>query len=363
MIHDAELATVGPREAVVHFNTAAHISVTTQVGDTRTVTTTGPHHVARFFDLEPDTEYRLRVEGAEVDTHLPSAFRTLRPPAGPRVATLATVNDVHFGEEVCGYWSEDPSVGPVFRSAPGEDPYPEVMNAAAVQAIAELAPDVVVAKGDLSNEGEPENLARFREVYGGAFGNRLAYVRGNHDKTMAGEHVVHEHNGVTFAVLDTVTPGHPGGQFPSTTLGWLSEVARSTAGPVFVFGHHPTYSTDFDDGKEFPFCSTEADAVAFEATLDAHDNIVGYFCGHTHRNRVRYTPKRRVPNVEVASVKEYPGAWAEYRIHADGYVQMVHRTTDPAALAWSAQTSRMYFGMQRDFALGQLADRCFVYRY
>ena len=362
MIHDAELATVGSDCAVVHFTAASGAEVVTEVGDV-SVTTTGPHHVASFDGLTSNTEYSLTVAGAEIDAFLPESFRTLAPPSGDLLCTLATVNDLHFGEQVCGYWSEDPSIGPVFRSAPGEPPYPEVMNAAAVRAITELGPDVVIAKGDLTNEGEPENVERFLEVYSGAFGDRLAYVRGNHDKTMDGEHVVREHNGVTFVILDTVTPGHPGGRFPSETLGLLAEVARDTAGAVFVFGHHPTYSPDFDDPRELPFCSTEDDAAALEATIDAHENIVGYFCGHTHRNRVRHTPKRRVPNVEVASVKEYPGAWAEYRIHADGYLQMVHRTTDPAALEWSAQTARMFFGMQREFAIGQLTDRCFVYRY
>lgn len=362
MIHDAELASVGPHDAVVHFITEAGVEVGTRVGD-REVRSTGPYHVAAFHDLEADTAYDLEVEGAETDTYLPESFRTLARPRGAHLATVATVNDVHFGESVCGMWAGDPAIGPVFRSAPGEPPYPEMMNAAAVRAITELGPDVVIAKGDLTNEGEPENVDRFFEVYGGAFGDRLTYVRGNHDRTMAGGNTVRTHNGVTFAVLDTVTPGHAGGRFTRDALGWLGEVARGAPGPVFVFGHHPTYSPDFDEGRPEAFCASEADTEAFEAVIDAHERIVGYFCGHTHRNRVRRTPGRAVPLVEVAAVKEYPGAWGEYRIHADGFVQVVRRTTDPAALDWSAKTSRMFFGMQRDFALGQLDERCFVEWY
>ena len=42
--------------------------------------------------LDPDTRYEL--DGL--------AFRTLPRPAGERLATFATVNDVHFGEIECG---------------------------------------------------------------------------------------------------------------------------------------------------------------------------------------------------------------------------------------------------------------------
>src|SRR5438105_1505712 len=42
--------------------------------------------------LKPDTAYE----------HDGVAFRTLPKPAGERLATIATVNDLHFGETECG---------------------------------------------------------------------------------------------------------------------------------------------------------------------------------------------------------------------------------------------------------------------
>ena len=53
--------------------------------------------------------------------------RTLPRPDGELLCRFATVNDVHFGEEVCGI---DETFGsePVFRAEPGEPPYPEMMN-------------------------------------------------------------------------------------------------------------------------------------------------------------------------------------------------------------------------------------------
>src|SRR5215203_5084500 len=93
--------------------------------------------VRRYEDLEPGTAY-------EVDGMF---FTTLPRPPGARLATVATVNDVHFGEEAAGI-IDGSDIGPILRSEPGQPPYPEVMNRAAVVEIAGAEPDVVVAKGD-----------------------------------------------------------------------------------------------------------------------------------------------------------------------------------------------------------------------
>jgi hypothetical protein len=94
------------------------------------------------------------------------------------------------------------------------------------------------------------------------------------------------------------------------------------------------------------------------------ENIVGYFAGHTHRNRVRrFAAARDVPFVEVACTKDYPGAWGEYRVYEGGYTQMVRRATAPAAMVWSEKTRRMFAGLYRDYALGPLGDRCFTELY
>ena len=89
--------------------------------------------------------------------------------------------------------------------------------------------------------------------------------------------------------------------------------------------------------------------------------IRGYFAGHTHRNRVRrFAAAGDVPWVEVASVKDYPGAWAEYRVHEGGVLQLHHRISTPEALAWTEQTRHMYAGFYGAYAFGSLADRCFA---
>src|SRR6185503_6356257 len=95
----AEVAAVAPDSVTVTFVTETDVVVETTVGDT-TVATTGPFHVVDVGNLAPDTEYALAVDGVAPDDLVPAAVRTLAAPAGPLLTTIATVNDVHFGETV-----------------------------------------------------------------------------------------------------------------------------------------------------------------------------------------------------------------------------------------------------------------------
>src|SRR5690242_18847928 len=101
MIHDAELFTVGPDEVVVTFRTDDDREVVTRVGD-HAVVTSGPYHVARVTGLEPEATYSLGVEGADSTSLLPGNVTTLARPSGALLSTVATMNDVHFGETECG---------------------------------------------------------------------------------------------------------------------------------------------------------------------------------------------------------------------------------------------------------------------
>ena len=78
-------------------------------------------------------------------------FRTLPRPGGERLATFATVNDVHFGETECGV-IEGLEIGPIFTAEPGEPPYPDTMNGAAIEEIAAIDPDRVLVKGEPDEE-------------------------------------------------------------------------------------------------------------------------------------------------------------------------------------------------------------------
>ncbi len=364
VIHDAELFTVGPDEVVVTFRTSDAREVETSVGD-RSVVTRGLYHAARVLGLEPATTYALSVAGADPSPLLPAEVTTLDQPAGRLLATFATVNDVHFGEIECGVLGTPEELGPVFTSEPGAEPYPEVMNRGAIDAIERLDPDAVLVKGDLTDRGTEEEYATFLHAYT-RLGERMYHFRGNHDAMVTESIAANgpftiELSGVSLAVLDTVRPRTDRGRISHEQLDWLDELAGGATRPVLVFGHHHPWDPGSSERNDTYFGVNPDDSEGLCAVFARRDAIAGYFAGHTHRTRTRRFPSaRNVPIVEIACVKDYPGAWAEYRVYEGGYVQLTRRIDAPAALAWTEKTRAMFAGLYRDYALGKLSDRCFV---
>jgi len=368
-IENAELFSVGPDEAVVTFVSAPGAEAVTLVGG-QEVRTTGPRHVVRVTGLEADAEHVLAVEGVEPTAVLPATFRTLDRPPGALLATFATANDVHFGEVSCGHLGpphED--IGPFFSVPADAPPYPETMNGAVIDEIRALGPDAVVVKGDLTDKGTEDQFAAFLAAYG-TFGDRLWFVRGNHDAmvdpAMAIEDAPYtvEIGPLTLAIVDTVEPGRAGGQLPADQVQWLDDVSAEATGPVLVFGHHHVWPLDAPTRPDDFFGIRPADSEALVAVVARRENIAGYFAGHTHGNNVWRSPAARaVPFVEVGCTKDYPGAWAEYRVHEGGYTQIVRRVAAPAAFDWAEETRHQYLGFYGDLARGMLAHRCFTQRF
>lgn len=327
-----ELTTVADDEAVVHDGTS----------------------VRRYDELAPDTVY-------ELDGH---TFRTL-PRLGEHLATFATVNDVHFGETECGI-VDGLDMEPVFSIEPGDDPYPEVMNGGAIAEMAAVDPAVVVVKGDLTCNGTVEEYDQFLAAYGPAFGDRLVHVRGNHDAYHGATYAATSTQrvdlpGVTLAVLDTTNPLHTPGRVTTEQLEWLDDLGSSADRPVLVFGHHHPWSPDSAQRPQSYFGILPDDAERLVTVVARHRGVLGYFAGHTHRNRARrFSATGDRPWVEVACVKDYPGTWAEYRVFEGGVLQIHRRISTPEALAWTEKTRHMYHGTYAAYAFGELSDRCFA---
>ncbi len=326
------------------------------------LTTVSEHHAVGFDgirrrvydDLRPDHPY-------EFDE---LAFRTL-PAPGELLCRFAAVNDVHFGETECGVL-EGYDRGPIFTSASGEPPYYETMNRAAIGEMQQIDPAAVVVKGDLTSRGTCEEYQLFQDAYGPAFGDRLLQVRGNHDayygEDFASEAPLQvELPGVRIAVIDTTIPGETPGRVTDETLEWLGDLAAGSADPVMVFGHHHAWRPDSGSRPDGYFGIHPDSSERLVELVAAQPRIVGYFAGHTHRNRVRrFSLTGETPWVEVACVKDYPGGWAEYRVYEGGILQVFHRIAEPAALEWTEKTRGMYGGAYHEYAFGDLGDRCFV---
>lgn len=338
-----ELTTVSDDDVVLH--------VPSQEGR--------PCRVIAHQGLEPDTEYVF--EGVPL--------RTLARPGGELLARVATVNDLHFGETAAGIIAGT-DMGPVLRSEPGEEPYPEVMNRAAVADISAWSPDLVVAKGDLTDAGEGRDLQAFAACYD-VFGERLVAIPGNHD--LAGGPLdltappfggslpcAVELPGVIVALLDTTVPKKANGRVGPEQVEWLDELGARADRPVLVMGHHHPWAPGSKVRSDDYFGIIPGDSEALVEAFERRARLAGYFAGHTHRNRVRHfraTGYR--PWVEVASVKEFPGAWAEYRVYEGGILQVMRRVGAPDALAWAERTRALYDGTYTAYAFGALEDRCF----
>jgi 3',5'-cyclic AMP phosphodiesterase CpdA len=256
-------------------------------------------------------------------------------------------------------------VGPILTAEEGEPPYPETMNRGAIAEITELDPDLVIAKGDLTTHGTAEEYKQFADWYGNAFGDRLVHVRGNHDgyygETFASDAPIEVVlPGVRVAVLDTVVPRETPGQVTAEQLEWLDELAARSDRPVLVFGHHHVWSPESNTRAATYFGINPDDSERLIEVFARRPALVGYFAGHTHRNRVRrFAITGEVPWVEVACVKDFPGAWAEYRVFEGGILQVHRRISTPDALSWTERTRAMFGGMYPAYAFGGLEDRCF----
>lgn len=313
-----------------------------------------PAQVVHLEGTDPATE--VEVEGVRV--------RTLENVPGEHLCTVATVNDLHFGETECGV-IEGMGGFPTLSAEPGEPPYPEVMNRAAAQEIAKVRPEAVVAKGDLTDAGRATELAAYRACYEPAFGSRLHTMVGNHDvaggragPAEAPQEVVLP--GVRLALIDTTIPGEATGAVDAEQLEWLDELAARSVEPVLVMGHHHVWDPASRKRPDTYFGVRPDDSEKLVEVVSRRRTIVGYLSGHTHRNRVRrFRDAEGVPFVEVASVKDFPGVWAEYRVHEGGILQLVRRCSTPEALSWTERTRALFGGTYPQYAFGAVEDRCF----
>jgi 3',5'-cyclic AMP phosphodiesterase CpdA len=193
-------------------------------------------------------------------------------------------------------------------------------------------------------------------------------VRGNHDSYHGGTFAATptqlvEVPGARLAIIDTSIQRSATGQVTDEQLAWLADVAADAQRdglPVLLFGHHHPWDPASATREPGYFGINPDDSERLVDLVAAHRSIVGYFAGHTHRNRVRrFAATGGLTWVEVACVKDFPGAWAEYRVFEGGVLQVVHRIASPDALAWTELTRGMFGGLYPNYAFGTMADRCF----
>jgi len=397
-IRDAELFAVTARSLTLSFQVAdgadaidagARVLVN---GEPRAVSH-GPDatRLVRIDGLEPDTEYALAIDAegaapAEPSRYFPARVRTLPAPRGKVVARFATLNDLHFGEpRFGGVMTEDNDYGdpapgfPAVRETDGDVPYWRLMNEDAVADINAAGVDAVVIKGDIADRGLRAQFEVARRTFEGFDVPWHAFL-GNHDHygRLEGEEVdgyallgqpraprAFDLGGWRLVLLDTVEPGHHHGVFPDERLRWLAdelERTRELAQPTLLLTHHQPVPPEHANSYPNSIGIIPEHSTRMFDLLGRNPQVQGVLIGHTHRNRVRrYAASGDIPFVEVNCVKDYPGGFAVYELHDDGtFRQEVRRTSSARALAHSTRCRDFFKGGYRDFALGTLADRCWV---
>lgn len=159
----------------------------------------------------------------------------------------------------------------------------------------EPRPDVVLATGDLADEGRDEDYRLLRRTL-----DRLAMpyyvIPGNHDdrarlRTAFADqgylpaegpflHYVVEHYPLRLIGLDTVIEGEVSGGLCAARLAWLADrLAEAPRRPTLVFMHHPPFPTGIRFMDSPPF----EGADQLEALIRRHDQVRQIVCGHMHR--------------------------------------------------------------------------------
>ncbi|MGO8914566.1 MAG: phosphodiesterase [Stellaceae bacterium] len=169
--------------------------------------------------------------------------------------------------------------------------------AAAVAALTALdpKPDLVVATGDLTDFGRPEEYALLRELLA-PLAMPVYLIPGNHDEREAmreacrGDgylpaqgflHYTVEDQPLRLVALDTVVPGEPGGRLCAERLAWLDRtLAAAPARPTLIIMHHPPFATGIAHMDAMGLDGADG----FAALLARHPQVERVLCGHLHRS-------------------------------------------------------------------------------
>jgi outer membrane protein assembly factor BamB/3',5'-cyclic AMP phosphodiesterase CpdA len=187
-------------------------------------------------------------------------------------------------------------------------------------AIAQLAPDVVLHCGDITDTGLSAEYDLYRQLLPAALEGRVRHVPGNHDvrwdATAKGRYYAQfgvapssfAAGGVHFVGLDPTQALQEPGHYGASSLRWLERVLRRLpeGTPVLLFQHFPV-----GDGHY------EIDDHAALLDLVAGYDVRGIFAGHIHREEV--TRFNELTQVTLAPVLGGPVFyWAEKASAPDG---------------------------------------------
>jgi Icc protein len=159
----------------------------------------------------------------------------------------------------------------------------------------EPRPGVVLATGDLTDNGRPEQYALLRDLLA-ACTVPVFLIPGNHDERGplrdafpdhdylpdggAPMHYAVDEFAVRLVGIDTTQAGRHDGALEADELEWLDGTLGARPGaPTLVFMHHPP----FDTGVWWMDCIGLAGREGFEVVIRRHPQVKRVISGHIHR--------------------------------------------------------------------------------
>ena len=161
----------------------------------------------------------------------------------------------------------------------------------------DVAPDCVLASGDLTDRGEPQAYAELRRELA-ALTMPVYAIPGNHDRRESLRHAFADApwmpkaagtrlcyrvalEDLALIALDTLVEGEAYGMLGEAQLEWLArELHEIGPRPVLVMLHHPPVAS----GIAVMDTMMLRDADRLGAIVARHPNIERIVCGHLHRS-------------------------------------------------------------------------------
>ncbi|MGI9595293.1 MAG: metallophosphoesterase family protein [Acidimicrobiales bacterium] len=292
------------------------------------------------------------------------AAKTLPSPPGELLARFATVSDLHLGAERWGAMKTmvDQTDHPV--------PHPYRCAIAAVNEAVAWGAELLVIKGDAAQHECRADFAEVGRLVDEFPSLPMLLIPGNHDVdgrnggtiplTVGRRQLPYTRTvdsidlpGARIVAADTALPGQGRGSLTRTGAAVVDEIAGSDR-PVFLAVHHQLQATRLP--RHWPVGISAPASTDFLSRLDRLDVPITVSSGHTHRNRSRLHGDVLV--TEVASTKDWPGVWAGYAVHEGGIRQVVRRTADPDAIAWTEYSRGALNGLWAMWSPGPIGQRC-----
>jgi Icc protein len=342
--------------------------VTLEAGPaTLALSTHGRPGAAVLDGLPPATSLELVVTDATGRRRRADTFTTLAPPPGRLLSRFATVNDLHIGSHSFG------TVHPVWESGVLA-PHALRCARAATDEARQWGAERLVVKGDLVQDGRPEEWAAAAELIAGC-GLPATVIEGNHDvciRSIDGTAILAQHGltlhhqpaavdlpGVRLVAFPTASWHVDAGHIEANHLALALELVGGAPGAAVVAMHHYPqrfrWPTMYPDGIPGPAASAFLDGLA-----EANPATM-VLTGHSHRHR-RHNHGSLVV-AEVGSTKDYPGSWAGYAVHEGGIRQVTRRVAAPGAIAWTDAGRRVLGGVWSVWAPGVRSHRCFSHTW